>query len=56
MVGINHVTGEWWWIPGTLGLKQGCPMKDADLFTPAYFLRFWAPNYALLITITKLRT
>ena len=29
-----------------------------DLFTPkhlAYFLHFWAPNYALRITITKLR-
>ena len=22
--GGHHVTGEWWWIPGT----QGCPMKD----------------------------
>ena len=31
MVGINHVTGEWWWIPGTLGLKQGCPMKDRKI-------------------------
>ena len=31
---------------------------NTDLFTPthlAYFLRFWAPNYALRITITKLR-
>ena len=30
----------------------------SDLFTPthlAYFLRFWAPNYALQITVTKLR-
>ena len=32
--------------------------SKADLYTPthfAYFLCFWAPNYALRITITKLR-
>ena len=27
MAGINHVTGEWWWIPGTRWLKRGCSMK-----------------------------
>ena len=31
MAGINHVTGEWWWIPGTRGLKRGCPMKDGKI-------------------------
>ena len=31
MAGINHVTGEWWWIPGTRGLKRGCPMKDGNI-------------------------
>ena len=31
MVGINHVTGEWWCIPGTRGLKRGCPMKDGKI-------------------------
>ena len=31
MVGINRVTGEWWWIPGTRGLKRGCPMKDGKI-------------------------
>ena len=31
MAGINHVTGEWRWIPGTRGLKRGCPMKDGKI-------------------------
>ena len=31
MAGINHVTGEWLWIPGTRGLKQGYPMKDGKI-------------------------
>ena len=31
MAGINHVTGEWCWIPGTRGLKRGCPMKDGKI-------------------------
>ena len=31
MAGINHVTGEWWWIPGTRRLKRGCPMKDGKI-------------------------
>ena len=31
MAGITHVTGEWWWIPGTRGLKRGCPMKDGKI-------------------------
>ena len=31
MAGINHVTGEWWWIPDTRGLKRGCPMKDGKI-------------------------
>ena len=31
MVGTNHVTGECWWIPGTRGLKLGCPMKDGKI-------------------------
>ena len=31
MAGINHVTGEWWWTPGTRGLKRGCPMKDGKI-------------------------
>ena len=31
MAGINHVTGKWWWIPGTRGLKRGCPMKDGKI-------------------------
>ena len=31
MAGINHVTEEWWWIPGTRGLKRGCPIKDGKI-------------------------
>ena len=31
MAGINHVTGKWWWIPGTRGFKRGCPMKDGKI-------------------------
>ena len=31
MAGIDHVTGEWWWIPGTRGLKRGCSMKDENI-------------------------
>ena len=34
-------------------------LSGTDLVTPtfyAYFLRFWAPKYALRITITELRT
>ena len=46
----------------SLGLAHGHSLKivpDADMFTTtffAYFLRFWAPKYALRITITELRT
>ena len=31
MAGINHASGEWWWIPGTRRLKRGCPMKDGKI-------------------------
>ena len=40
-------------------VKECSWISYADLVTPtfhAYFLRFWAPKYALRNTITELRT